>query len=69
LKKKLKEQLAQHLNEMEEKVKELIEKKCKEQLAQHNGEMFRVLLLVVILLLAFYCCSYSEPRHINLMLK
>lgn len=67
-KKKCKEQLAQHLKEMEEKVEELIEKKCKEQLAQHNEKMFRVLLLVVILLLAFYFCSYSEPRHTNLML-
>jgi CHASE3 domain sensor protein len=68
-KKKCKEQLAQHLKEMEEKVEELIEKKCKEQLAQHNEKMFRVLLLVVILLLAFYFCSYSEPRHTNLMLN
>jgi uncharacterized membrane protein (DUF106 family) len=68
--------LAQYLKEMEErrqadndKVEELIEKKCKEQLAQRNEKMFRVLLLVVILLLAFYFCSYSEPRHTNLMLK
>jgi len=67
--KKCKEQLAQYLKEMEEKVEELIEKKCKEQLAQRNKKMFRVLLLVVILLLAFYFCSYSEPRHTNLMLK
>jgi CHASE3 domain sensor protein len=69
--KKCKEQLAQHLKEMEEKVEELIEKKCKEQLAQRNEKMFRVLLLVVILLLAlaFYFCSYSEPRHTNLMLE
>jgi hypothetical protein len=44
-------------------------KKCKEQLAQHNGKMFHVSLLVIILLLAFYFCSYSEPRRINLMLK
>jgi DNA-binding transcriptional regulator YbjK len=69
IEKKCKEQLAQHLKEIEEKVEELIEKKCKEQLAQRNAKMFRVLLLVVILLLAFYCCSYSEPRHTNLMLK
>jgi len=69
IEKKCKEQLAQHLKEMEEKVEELIEKKCKEQLAQRNEKMFRVLLLVVILLLAFYFCSYSEPRHTNLMLK
>jgi CHASE3 domain sensor protein len=69
IEKKCKEQLAQHLKEMEEKVEELIEKKCKEQLGQHNGKMFRVLLLVVILLLAFYFCSYSEPRYTNLMLK
>jgi CHASE3 domain sensor protein len=71
IEKKCKEQLAQHLKEMEEKVEELIEKKCKEQLAQRNEKMFRVLLLVVILLLAlaFYFCSYSEPRHTNLMLE
>jgi CHASE3 domain sensor protein len=69
IEKKCKEQLAQHLKEMEEKVKELIEKKCKEQLAQCNEKMIRVLLLVVILLLAFYFCSYSEPRPTNLMLK
>jgi predicted RND superfamily exporter protein len=69
IEKKCKEQLAQHLKEMEEKVEELIKKKCNEQLAQHNGKMFRVSLLVVILILAFYFCSYSEPRHINLMLK
>jgi response regulator of citrate/malate metabolism len=50
IEKKWKEQLAQHLKEMEEKVEKLIKKKCKEQLAQHNGKMFRVSLLVVILL-------------------
>jgi uncharacterized membrane protein (DUF106 family) len=69
--------LAQHLKEMEEKrqadndkVEELIEKKkCKEQLAQHIGKMLSVSLLVVILVLAFYFSSYSEPKHTNLMLK
>jgi Fe2+ transport system protein B len=68
IKKKCKEQLAHHLKEMEERVEELIEKNCKEQLAQH-GKMFGVSLLVVILVLAFYFSSYSEPRHTNLMLK
>jgi preprotein translocase subunit SecF len=68
IEKKCKEQLAQHLKEMEETVEELIGKKCKEQLAQH-GKMFRVSLLVIILVLAFYFSSYSEPRHTNLMLK